>query len=138
ARGRTQRPRAVLGVALGLAVLLSFGLASPLWGPLALLFSQPWQTLGLAALTLALLAALLPLPDRKEAVPFVLAVALLAPLASFVYLQPIFVPALPRGAPVLATFGDRIALLDYRLEPRALGALDLQLDWQALRAGTED
>jgi hypothetical protein len=137
-RGSAQRPRAVLAGALGLAVFLSLGLAAPLWGPLALFFAQPWQTLGLAALALALLAALLPLPERPGAVPFVLAVALLATLASFSFLQPIFVPALPKGAPVLATFGDRIALVDYRLEPRAPGALDLSLDWQALRAGAED
>ncbi|GIW08038.1 MAG: hypothetical protein KatS3mg060_2843 [Dehalococcoidia bacterium] len=122
------------GLSLAPAIL---SLAGPLWTPLVTVAGQPWQLLGLTALGLALVGVLLPLPHGREAAATVFALALVAMAASYSFLQPIVLSALPRGEPVLAAFGERVALLAVHR-----GALSdahfLALDWQAIADGIED
>jgi hypothetical protein len=124
---------ALAGMVVAPAVL---ALSGPVWGPLVPFLGQPWQALGLAALGLALATALVPLPERRAATSSAIALALVALVSSFGFLQPTVLAALPRGEPVLATFGDRIALLAIQ---RGGGAPPAFLvDWQALADGAED
>lgn len=125
------------GAAAGL-MLLSLDAASIAWGPLRLLFSEPWQTLAVASMALALLAAFLPSRAGTGGAATTGALSLLAIAASFSFLQPVFVPGLNPGEPVLARFGDRIALLDFQVLEASRAQLVVAIDWQALEDGRED
>ncbi|MCS6802778.1 MAG: hypothetical protein RMM58_00380 [Chloroflexota bacterium] len=119
------------------AVAVALSLAGPLWSPLVAFVGQPWLLLGLAALTLVLLATGLPLPAGREAVASVIALALVALVAVLNALQPIPLAALSRGDPVLAVFGDRVVLLASHRDPPA-APRTITVDWQALADGVED
>lgn len=128
-------------VALPLAALATLpalaGLGAPLWGPLVAFVGQSWLLLGLAALSLALLTSLLPVPTDREGIALVIATALVALVAAYSFLQPIPLAALSRGEPVLAVFGDRIALLDL-VRGASADQRSITVDWQALADGDED
>jgi hypothetical protein len=116
--------------------------ASLLWSGLQLqaVLPQPWQLLGLTAMTLSLTAGA-ALTGRRWgpmlAEPTILAALVAAILlASYSYLAPSNIRAAdlpdPSRAPV-ARFEDSILLADYRLEqPAGARTVRLTLTWQAL------
>jgi hypothetical protein len=134
--GRLPRPVALPLAALAIVPALAC-LVAPIWGPFVAFVGQSWLLLGLSALGFALLTSLLPLPADRDGIATVVATALVALVAAYNLLQPIPLAALSRGEPVLAVFGDRIALLDL-VRGASADQRSITVDWQALADGHED
>jgi hypothetical protein len=138
-----QRPMAFFAAATVILLALMLPpLAPQLWPGLHLqaVLPQPWQLLGIAAVTLSLTAGA-ALTGRRWgpmlAEPVMLAALVAAILlASYPYLAPrnIHAADLPDASRTpLARFEDSILLLDHRLEqPTGARTVRLTLCWQAL------
>jgi hypothetical protein len=141
--GFQPRPAGFFGTATVVLLALLLPPAAPLLWPglhLQAVLPQPWQLLGIAAVTLSLTAGA-ALTGRRWgpmlAEPVMLAALVAAILlASYSYLTPQNIRAAdlpdPSRAPV-ARLEDSIVLIDYRLEqPAGARRVRLTLCWQAL------
>jgi len=126
----------------GVMALLTLGPARLLWETTCLswLLAYPWQLLALIGLcTSAAAGGLLALEPRLARFPWSAALVALIVLGSYNYLSPRFTD-LEVKKPAQGILGDKVVLLDYKLEgPLRHGAtIRLTLYWQALKEMEKD
>lgn len=126
----------------GVMAFLTLRLSRPFWQAtrLSWFLAYPWQLLSLIGLCASTAAgALLALEPRLARFPLRSALVALIVLGSYNYLSPLFTD-FEVEKPALGILGDKVVLLDYKLEgPLRHGAtIRLTLYWQALREMEED
>lgn len=126
----------------GVMVLLTLGPARLFWETtrLSWLLAYPWQLLALIGLCTSVAAGgLLALEPRLAHFPWRAALVALIVLGSYDYLSPRFTDFEVKK-PAQGILGDRVVLLDYKLEgPLRHGAtIRLTLYWQALKEMEKD